>query len=162
MTMMVAPIILQQVRVTGVLAMNKADRNRCVKKALTAVGVWWLKARLKKHFTWSGAQEYGYAPRTRKHALRKKQMAGKLGTSPRPLVYRGTLERQVKNPANQSLVVTKKGVTIKLRHDQRRRSVHEELTRVTDDEAKTAAGVYADAFRAAIKEFTGRKVVRLA
>jgi hypothetical protein len=159
--MLALPIILEKVLVRGHLAMRKSDMNKCVKKAFEAVGAWWLKNRLPHHFTQAGATDYGYAPRTRGYLKTKRRREGFLCHGMRPLVYEGTLERQVKKPWNQNVIANKNGVTIRLRHYQIRREQHAELTRVTPEETARASAVYADALRAELKAFTGRRTIRL-
>jgi hypothetical protein len=156
----VPPVILKKATLRGLPAMKKRDLNACLKRAYTAVGKWWLRTCLKQHFRPGAASRYGYPKRGAKY-LRKKKALRK---HTQPLKYRGTLERQVTSPGRQRLIVTKKGVRIKLRHDARHRKVHQDLVRLALDggELEQANEVLARAFQEALEDYEhkARKTVR--
>jgi len=67
-----------------------------IKSAWERTGQYWHKAILPKHFTFMGAREYGYAPRSIGYMIRKARVMGHR----RPLVWSGTSERLAKRIRN--------------------------------------------------------------
>lgn len=180
--MLVPVLLVTEINHEGWPAMRKSDWNKLVKEAWRRVGLYWLAKMLPKHFIPNAYRMYGYKPRKykdsggvnfgysgpgRRTSFARKRVFGRTledlaDDNEAPLVFTGTLRRQVLSPARQRVSSTSKGVTIRLRHDQRSRQVHDELTRVNGPEREQLAAVFHRELAALLEQFKGQRKDRVA
>ena len=76
-------------KITGSPEKMVREFGRILKEQLQEMVDFWHANRAKKHFTWAGAYEYSYKPRSTKYLRRKKQRHLE------PLVWSGESKRQI-------------------------------------------------------------------
>jgi len=151
------PLIQVKVRhegaVPGSMNLSRGAFDNCLKEAWFETGKFWHTALRPKHFTKSGAREYGYLPRKgeesgagrsfwKSYTGRKQKKFGHT----LPLVFTGEL-REMSGTAN--IQPTAKGVRVALSRANKANwhnphsqiDMREELTRVSDAEARLLAEV---------------------
>lgn len=103
--------ITYQGPITAIIKKRKWN-NEVETPSWTAVGLLHKRAHLAKHFTESGASEYGYVTRSKKYTAAK---LAKFGHS-LPLVYTGELRQSIQRP---EIRATSKGVKVVLSGSQK-------------------------------------------
>ena len=89
-------------------ALSAAEWREALKVGWRAVGQFWHRKILGKHFTEAGAREYRYQPRTPEYLRKKERLFGHR----RPLVFSGRLMAEVMQ--TEDVRYTSKGVGIVL------------------------------------------------
>lgn len=119
--MPIPTIIAVKIDRTGLPAMKKREINNVQKEAFKAMGEYWVRHIMPRHFADGAEARYNFAPRSKDH-MRRKWFHHQ---TKRPLVYSGQFESEVNNQFNQRIQATSKRVTIRLTHHK----VHEKVRR---------------------------------
>lgn len=149
--------LISEIELTGLPAVKKSDIRAAKKKAYHHVGTTWLRKFMPGHFRAGARTKYGYRPRSAKYNKRKRIVKHHT----QPLVYSGRLRDQVKRPANQNVVATSKGVTVKLRHHIVHRQVRQDLIAVTPEEQRILAEVFVSKVHSLLKKSKRKRTVKL-
>ena len=146
--------------------MKKREFNNTVlKPAWEAVGAYWHRHMLPKHFTEQGAREYHYAKRTRNYQKRKRREKG----HNLPLVWSGESRRMSRT---RNVKATFKGVKVlvrapglnRIRRSKSGKGINkrDELVRVTQREAGTLRDVWKRNVKMRIAGITTKRTERIA
>jgi len=133
---------IAEVRARGWHTLSKREFNNLMKKAWQRVGEFWIQNFLPRHFQPGAASRYGYKRRSRETVARGRA----LNAAWRPLHMTGRLEREVLGPGGARVIASFRGVRITLRHHPVDMMVHEELTRITEDERQELMKVFHQEF----------------
>jgi len=122
--------------------LSKRAWQGVTRESFHALGVYWHKYLRKKHFTQTGAREYGYDVRSRKYEALKLRRFGHRD----PLVYTGTSKaltaiRDVRSTAKGVRVVMR-APGLNRRARGKRTAMYDEMTMISDRERPELVDVF--------------------
>ncbi len=152
--------IVGEIKLAGIPALSKRAHGRVMRAGWAAIGAYWHKEYLPKHFEAGAFQRYGYQPRSNKWRRRKVGLAraGKVIKGGQvDLVATGTMEKLLESvglvrayPTRASIkMIGPRYVTLRPKGTQPNK--YAEATRVLPGEVRILGGVFERALVAAIK-----------